>query len=305
MSDETRQRILIVDDMPTNIRILGEALRQDYAVSVATDGDQALAAALGATPPDLVLLDIMMPGMDGYEVCRRLKADPAGKDIPVIFVTALDEDVDEERGLSLGAVDYIAKPFSVPVVLARVRNHLELARKTRMLERLALVDGLTEVANRRSLDQALEREWRRAKRDSASLAAIMCDIDHFKAYNDNYGHGAGDVCLRQVARALALAVARPGDILGRYGGEEFLALLPDTTLAAARDVAGRLRQAVFDRALPHAHSPAADRVTLSLGVAAVVPADDDTAESLLRAADQSLYRAKQAGRNRVGGPTED
>jgi diguanylate cyclase (GGDEF)-like protein len=305
MSDETRQRILIVDDMPTNIRILGEALRQDYAVSVATDGDQALAAALGATSPDLVLLDIMMPGMDGYEVCRRLKADPAGKAIPVIFVTALGEAVDEERGLSLGAVDYIAKPFSVPVVLARVRNHLELARKTRMLERLALVDGLTEVANRRNLDETLDREWRRARRDSTSLAAIMCDIDHFKAYNDNYGHGAGDVCLRQVARTLAHTVARPGDVLGRYGGEEFLALLPDTTLAAARDVAERMRQAVFDRALPHAHSSAADRVTLSLGVAAQVPADVDTAESLLKAADQALYRAKNAGRNRVGAPTED
>ena len=299
--DRERQRILIVDDMPTNIRILGEALRKDHAVSIATSGEQALAAALGGDPPDLVLLDIMMPGMDGFEVCRRLKGDPATKSIPVIFVTALNEDLDEERGLSLGAVDYITKPFSLPVVLARVRNHLELARKTRMLERLALVDGLTEVANRRSLDEALEREWRRARRSGTGLAAVVCDIDHFKAYNDNYGHGAGDICLRQVAQALARAVSRPGDVLGRYGGEEFLALLPETGLEAARDVAERMRLAVYDRALPHAHSSAADRVTLSLGAAAMTPDGEHEPADLLKAADQALYRAKKAGRNRVDG----
>jgi diguanylate cyclase (GGDEF)-like protein len=303
--DQPRPRILIVDDMPTNIRILGESLRRDHAVSIATNGEQALAAVAGDTPPDLVLLDVMMPGLDGFEVCRRLKADPAAKNIPVIFVTSLDEAVDEERGLSLGAVDYIAKPFSLPVVLARVRNHLELARKSRMLERLALVDGLTEVANRRGLDEALDREWRRARREGASLAAIMCDIDHFKTYNDNYGHGAGDVCLRQVAQTLHLTLARPGDFVGRYGGEEFLVLLPNTDQAAARDVAEKLRRAVFEKGLPHAHSSVADRVTLSLGVAARVPAGEDAPERLLKAADQALYRAKQAGRNRVGEPQED
>jgi len=298
--DQPRQRILIVDDMPTNIRILGEALRQDHAVSIATSGEQALAAVRGDAPPDLVLLDIMMPGMDGFEVCRRLKGDPVAKAIPIIFVTALDEDADEERGLSLGAVDYITKPFSLPVVLARVRNHLELARKTRMLERLALMDGLTEVPNRRSLDEALDREWRRARRNGTNLAAVMCDIDHFKAYNDNYGHGAGDVCLRQVAQALAHAVSRPGDVLGRYGGEEFLALLPETGPDAARDVAERMRLAVYGRALPHAHSSAADRVTLSLGVATMAPDEGQESADLLKAADKALYRAKEAGRNRVG-----
>jgi len=303
--DQPRQRILIVDDMPANLRILGEALRADHAVSIATSGRQALAAITGDTPPDLVLLDVMMPDLDGFEVCRRIKAEPATRDIPVIFVTSLDEAVDEERGLSLGAVDYIAKPFSLPVVIARVRNHLELARKRRMLERLALVDGLTEVANRRGLDEVLDREWRRARREGASLAAIMCDIDHFKAYNDNYGHGAGDVCLRLVAQTLAQALVRPGDFLGRYGGEEFLALLPGTGLASAREVAERLRQAVYERRLPHARSAAADRVTLSLGVAALVPAATDEPDVLLQAADQALYRAKQAGRNQVGGPPEE
>ena len=303
--DQPRQRILIVDDMPTNIRILGEALRLEYAVSVATNGEQALAALAGDTPPDLVLLDVMMPGMDGFEVCRRLKDDPATRDVPVIFVTSLDEPVDEERGLSLGAVDYIAKPFSVPVVLVRVRNHLELSRKSRMLERLALLDGLTEVANRRGLDEALDREWRRASREKSSLGVIMCDIDHFKAYNDNYGHGAGDGCLRQVAQALSQALSRPGDFLGRYGGEEFLALLPGTGVEAAKEVAEKLRRAVFEQNLPHAHSSAADRVTLSLGVAALAPGQDDEPERLLEAADQALYRAKQAGRNRVAGAQED
>ena len=304
MTNETRPRILIVDDMPANLRILGEALRREYAVSIATDGRQALDALQGGVLPDLVLLDVMMPGMDGFEVCRRLKDDPATRDVPVIFVTSLDEPVDEERGLSLGAVDYIAKPFSVPVVLVRVRNHLELSRKSRMLERLALLDGLTEVANRRGLDEALDREWRRAKRAGTSLAVVMCDIDHFKAYNDTYGHGAGDVCLRQVAQALARSLARAGDFLGRYGGEEFLVLLPDTKAAEAVSMAERLRRAVFDLELPHAHSSAADRVTLSLGVAAQVPAGEDPPDRLLLAADQALYRAKQAGRNQVCGPAE-
>lgn len=304
MNDAERERILIVDDMPTNIRILGEALRHEYAVSIATSGEQALQACQGDDPPDLALLDIMMPGMDGFEVCRRLKAEAATRDIPVIFVTVRDQGRDEEQGLSLGAVDYITKPFYLPVVLARVRAHLELRRKSRMLERLALVDGLTEVANRRGLDEVLEREWRRARRTGASLAAIMADIDHFKAYNDNYGHAAGDACLRRVARILALALARPGDTLGRFGGEEFLAVLPDTGPEAALEVAERLRRAVEDANLPHAHSPAADRVTLSLGAAAIAAGEDNAAGDLVKAADTALYRAKNEGRNRAVLATE-
>ncbi len=293
--------VLLVDDEPTNIQALAHLLRGDYHIQVATGGAKALEIATGDTPPDLILLDIVMPEPDGYEVCRQLKADPRTQDIPVIFVTGRNTTEDEERGLDLGAVDYITKPFTPTITRTRVRNHIDLKLKTDALERLSLRDGLTGLPNRRALDQRLTEEWHRAQRDGTPLSLVMMDIDHFKAYNDDYGHGAGDGCLRRVARAIAAVPTRKADRVARYGGEEFIALLPGTDAPGARAVAERFRATTAELGLSHARSLTSATVTLSVGVATRAPASDRAADpgSLRDAADAALYAAKEGGRNRV------
>ncbi|SFM30414.1 response regulator receiver modulated diguanylate cyclase [Ectothiorhodospira mobilis] len=303
MPDSLAQRtVLIVDDQPDSIQVLARLIKDDYRVRVATGGERALEIAQGEDPPDLILLDVEMPGIDGYEVCRRLKSHPRTVGIPVLFITARNDPEDEERGLTLGAVDYISKPFRPAVVRARVRNHMRLKVKSDLLEQYSMRDSLTNVANRRLFDERLAEAWARALRKGHDLTLILMDIDHFKQYNDHYGHGAGDDGLCRVARALHAQLQRPGDLLARYGGEEFVALLPETDAPGGYEVAERLRQGVETQQIPHA---ACDRrqVTLSLGCATLAsglpreglhsPAD------LLQAADRALYRAKAAGRNRV------
>ncbi|WP_028587819.1 diguanylate cyclase domain-containing protein [Desulfocurvus vexinensis] len=305
MTDQ-RRKVLLVDDSPLNITILGEALAKDYEIAVATNGADALVMAAGPRPPDLILLDIIMPGMDGMEVCAALKADPLTSDVPVIFITAMTTEEDETRGLAAGAVDYITKPFSIPIVKARVRTHVELKAQRDLLRELSTIDGLTGIANRRRLDEFCAREWKRAQRAGAPLSVVMADIDHFKAYNDTYGHAAGDDCLRAVAQALGRAVQRPTDLVARYGGEEFAAVLPDTDAQGARHIAEAMRQAVADLALEHTASSVAAHVTISAGTATAVAASGATLEGLFAAADERLYAAKQQGRNRVeAGPGAD
>jgi diguanylate cyclase (GGDEF)-like protein len=293
--------ILIVDDTPINIQVLAEALRVDYRVKVAASGAAAFEVIAKQGAPDLILLDVMMPGMDGYEVCRRLKESPVTKNVPVIFVTAKTDLVDEEQGLRLGAVDYIAKPFHLPIVIARIGNQISLKRKTDLLESLAMLDGLTSIPNRRRFDEALEAEWKRARRNGLPLALIMADVDYFKNFNDHYGHGAGDTCLKKVAAALVEAADRPADLVARYGGEEFVALLPETDLRGAKLFAERFRSGVESLQIPHQYSAASPWVTISIGCAFEFPARDEGAEGLLEAADRNLYVAKEAGRNRIHG----
>jgi diguanylate cyclase (GGDEF)-like protein len=300
-SDE-RPMILIVDDTPTNIQVLAEALCSDYRVKVATSGKAAL--ALSNNPesrPDLILLDVMMPEMDGYEVCRRLKQSPATQGIPVIFVTAKNDVTDEEHGLRLGAMDYIVKPFRLAIVKARVQNHINLKIKTDLLETLALIDGLTGIPNRRRFDEVLDIEWKRAQRGGSVLAVIMADIDYFKAYNDNYGHSAGDQCLTAVAKTLASSLYRPSDMMARYGGEEFVGILPDIDVEGARVLAERWRANVAALALPHQHSKAENYVTISVGYASLRPTQYQSPMELVEKADKMLYQAKELGRNRVCG----
>ena len=190
-----KQTVLIVDDAPANIKILGEVFKGSYKVRIATTGPKGLDIAMSPNPPDLILLDIVMPDMDGYEVCRRLKASKRTQNIPVIFITGKSEEADETMGLELGAVDYITKPFSLPIVKARVKTHMELKRHRDILENLSALDGLTGIPNRRRFDEFFEREWLRALREPALLSMIIIDIDFFKAFNDNYGHQAGDEVL--------------------------------------------------------------------------------------------------------------
>jgi diguanylate cyclase (GGDEF)-like protein len=295
-----RPRILVVDDQPANIQTLHQVLKGECEVSMATSGEQAIAYCQRRAP-DLVLLDIVMPGIDGFEVCRRLKADPATRDIPVIFVTSRDSVEDEARGLDVGAVDFIAKPVSAPVVRARVRTHVALKRQADLLRSLAFNDGLTGVANRRWFDERLQVEWLRCRRNRRPLALIMIDLDQFKPYNDHYGHQAGDDCLRAVAAAMKSRLGRPGDLLARYGGEEFVCLLPETPLEGARRKADDLGQAVEALGIAHAHASAADHVTISRGVAALVPGPEPSAAELVHRADEMLYEAKRSGRNRTCG----
>ncbi|SFB79342.1 diguanylate cyclase (GGDEF) domain-containing protein [Marinospirillum celere] len=296
--EKKQPSILIVDDQPANIKVLASQLKDDYRIQVANSGHRALKIARSKAPPDLVLLDIMMPEMDGYEVCRELKHDPQTSNLPIIFLSALSEAEDEEKGLNLGAVDYIAKPFHPAIVKARIRNHMNLKMKTDLLEDMSHLDGLTQIANRRFFDSTLKREASRLARSGKPLGLIMMDIDFFKPFNDHYGHGKGDECLIKVAAALQAVIKRPGDLLARYGGEEFIALLPETDLEGVKQVAEDLRLAVEQLDYPHEYSQVAPRVTLSVGGVSALASELSEAE-LLKQADEALYEAKKAGRNQV------
>ncbi|MGQ9364734.1 diguanylate cyclase [Azospirillum sp. ST 5-10] len=297
----SRPKVLVVDDVPSNVQVLSRILKDEHEIYFATDGARAL-DLVQAQLPDLVLLDIMMPGMDGYEVCSRIKANPATRGIPVIFVSARGEVEDETRGLEVGAIDFITKPISPPIVKARVRNHILLKRQADTLRQLSFLDGLTGIANRRRFDEVLLREWRRCGRSQSPLSAIMIDVDHFKPYNDLCGHHAGDTCLRAVARLLDERMHRPADLVARYGGEEFVCLLPETDADGAARVAETLRAAVEGQAIPHPQSPVVPHVTVSLGHATLIPLADEPPGRLLALADEYLYAAKRSGRNRaVGG----
>ncbi len=297
MSEVFLQTVLIVDDDRINRTVLAELLQRDCRILLAKDGETALRRAREERGIDLILLDVSMPGMDGYEVLRRLRADPPTANIAVIFITALTDERDEERGLSLGAADYVFKPISPAIVKARVRNHLKLVAQRNELERLSERDGLTGIANRRYFDRAFELAWRHAIRSGDPLSVAMIDVDHFKEYNDHYGHGAGDEALRQVAQALARGAGRPYDVAARYGGEEFVLLLPG--LSELETLLERMRQAVLDLNLPHARSRTADVVTISCGGVVAFVSQTDKPAALLGWADKLLYRAKQQGRNRV------
>jgi diguanylate cyclase (GGDEF)-like protein len=303
--------ILIVDDNPTNLSVLSHALKTaGYKVRVAVDGESAI-AQVEEEPPELILLDVQMPGIDGFETCMRLKTKPAARDIPVIFITAHTDIENKLKGLSVGAVDYITKPFQHEEVLARVKVHLELRSLTQTvqeqaialqkanheLHRLANLDGLTEVANRRRFDEYLQQEWRRSTRGQQHLSLILCDIDYFKRYNDHYGHQAGDVCLKQVAQAIHNTVRRPGDMVARYGGEEFAIILPNTGPEGAWRVAEFIRAHVKQLQIPHSESLVTPYVTLSLGISSQIPSPNSAVESLVAAADRALYTVKAKHRD--------
>ncbi len=293
-----KQTILIVDDQRIQTLALKKLLHPEWSVQIALNGDEALAIASTEPRPDLILLDIAMPKMNGYEVCKRLKNSEATQDIPIIFVTALDGHANETFGLQLGAVDYIVKPPRASIVRARVRNHLalrktqtELALKNEELEQLAIHDRLTGLYNRRKLDESLEQEMTRAARYGRSLSIIMLDLDYFKRVNDSCGHLAGDAVLVETAARLREAL-RTHDIIGRWGGEEFLVLCPETGLTDATGLAERLRQALAEREFP-----VAGQLTASFGV--TDHRAEDLLDNLLSRVDTALYCAKQNGRNRV------
>ncbi|MBF0111648.1 MAG: diguanylate cyclase [Desulfamplus sp.] len=298
-----KARILIVDDEKINIKILVDLLKDDYALVLAKNGEQALKFSFQNPPPDLILLDVVMHGMGGYEVIKQLKESDLTKDVPVIFVTALSSVEDEELGLKLGAVDYITKPFSPPIVKMRIRNHLRFAHQHKLLDRLAYLDPLTEISNRRRFDEVFQREFARSTRNNNPLSIGMIDVDFFKQYNDHYGHAMGDRALQSIASALKFSLKRPADMVARYGGEEFVIILPETDSTAAHQLAERSRTSVSALNIEHIHSKASDAVSVSIGIVTFYPnkilSTTPSAQALLEQADKNLYVAKQNGRNRV------
>lgn len=298
--------ILAIDDAPVNLKTLVAALSEEYELQIATSGETGLAYAT-ANPPDLILLDIMMPEMDGYEVCRRLKADVRTQSIPVIFVTAIAEIEAESTGLDLGAVDYLTKPLNVPIAKRRIHNHLEREHMRReveaqrdVMERLARTDSLTGVNNRRYFMELAQNELERALRHAEPLSLLMIDIDHFKRINDRYGHPVGDMALKTLSGWCLMAI-RSFDAFGRFGGEEFAALLPRTHSKGAFEVAERLRQAIEAADIELSNGQRLS-FTISIGVAMLPIAaakEKNAVDTLLAHADQALYQAKAGGRNRV------
>lgn len=290
--------ILIIDDNADNVRLLGGMLKDQAQILFALDGETGLKLAKQHRP-QLILLDVEMPGLDGYEVCRRLKANSDTQNSAVIFVTAHTTMADEIKALDIGAVDFIPKPFNAAVVRARVRTHLQLKQQVELLENLASTDTLTGLSNRRYFDKMLNLEFQRHRRQQAPLALALIDIDHFKVYNDTYGHPAGDACLIQVAHAIRATSKRPFEVVARYGGEEFIVLLPGTTASEALKYGSVVCHSVQSLALPHAQSSTGPVVTISTGVCALTPGAADTHESLIEATDRALYQAKHEGRNRA------
>jgi diguanylate cyclase (GGDEF)-like protein len=323
--DITNSTILIVDDNPTNLAVAVEYLETSgFIVLVAQDGESGIMRAKFARP-QIILLDILMPGSDGFETCRRLKNDEETRHIPIIFLTALSNLEDKIQGFKDGAVDYITKPIQREELLIRLTTHLRIQALTQQLiarnqqlqeqalelkvakelaeeanqqlERLAHLDGLTQIANRRRFDEYFDREWRRSAREQTSLSLLLCDIDYFKNYNDHYGHQAGDECLRQVARAIAQIPERPGDLVARYGGEEITVILPRTNAQGAVQIAEMIHLAVKQLHIPHVRSNVSPYLTISIGISSLIPSQHLRPESLFAAADKALYIAKERGRN--------
>lgn len=290
--------ILIVDDMAANIAILSDLLKGSYKVKVANSGKKALELARAKEKPDLILLDIEMPHMNGYDVCRELKSSSNTKDIPIIFVSAKTSADDEEYGLNLGAIDYIKKPFHPAIIKIRVKNHIELKLKSSKLEELSMCDSLTGISNRRFFEEAYEKTYKEIQREDGTLSVIMIDIDYFKPYNDNYGHWQGDVALTKVARTLKKSMKRPTDVIARYGGEEFVVVLKNCEKEGAKKMANSLVEAIRELKLEHKHSLASNVVTISAGVSFREKVSNLTKEELLKEADEQLYRAKESGRDR-------
>lgn len=296
-----RPRVLVVDDDPVTVAILHLIFQRQVDV-VSAASHAAAMEQCHAVRPDLILLDINLGDEDGFDLCQLIKRQPALENVPVIFITSSHVEADEVQAFKLGAVDFIRKPISPFIAEARVLTHLALQLQTVLLKRVAHSDSLTGLKNRRTFDEELERDWKDCARTGWPLSLIMIDIDYFKKYNDNYGHLAGDDCLRRVASVIHAALCRPGDCAARYGGEEFACILPSTDFRGALSVAENIRSCIAALAIPHCDGATATQtVSASIGAATCYPTAGENWIALLAAADQQLYRAKETGRDRVCG----
>ncbi|HEX4940152.1 MAG TPA: diguanylate cyclase [Candidatus Kapabacteria bacterium] len=293
-----QQRVLVIDDEKPNLKILSDILRNEVDVILAKGGEQGFDKAVRFRP-DLILLDVVMPGLDGFQIIDQLRRDERTSTIPVIFISALSDVGHEEKGLMLGACDYIHKPFHAAIVQARVRLHLQLSRQRLLLEQLAHIDPLTAIANRRRYEEVLQTEWHAAARYRTGIALVMVDIDNFKHYNDFYGHAAGDKVLQTVARVISAQLRRPRDFVARYGGEEFVVLLPESNCQGSIDIMQSCCHAVESLRIDNEPVREHPFVTISVGGVSCLPGVLHTPDSFLKIADDMLYRAKHEGKNRV------
>lgn len=289
--------ILIVDDDPSSLKVLNQILSPDYDILLAKSGEEAVELAVSERP-DLILLDVIMGDMSGYDVLKQLKSIQETSITPIIFITGLSSAEDEEKGLVLGASDYIAKPFLDVVVRARVNTQINNVRQRREIEYLSMTDALTGIPNRRSFDMRLSVEWAHAIREKTPIAVLLIDVDNLKKYNDTYKHMQGDIMLKTVAGILASAVRRAQDIAARIGGDEFAVLLPNTDMEAALEIAESLRGSVEAAAIMTSDKKKTS-ITISIGAACSKPSPGDLSDSLISLADSRLYQAKSDGRNKV------
>ena len=292
-----KNSVLIVDDEKSNLMVLTNLLGEEYAIFTAKDGQDAINKAKKLLP-DVILLDIVMPEMDGFEVLAALKNSDDTRGIPVIIITGLDSNEDEEKGLALKAADYISKPFHSAIVKLRVGNQIQIVNQLRTIEYLSMMDQLTNIPNRRSFDKRLNMEWNRALREKTPVGLLMIEVDKFKNYNDTYGHQQGDVVLRKVAEVFVQTLKRPGDFAARWGGEEFVTLLPVSDMKGSSMIAEQIRANVENLFIPCPDGRITN-VTVSVGVNAAYPEIDTSLNGFISGADSALYTAKEMGRNMV------
>ena len=297
MDEPKKSNILIVDDEESNIMALTHILSQNYNVFAVKDGQDAIEIA-EEYHPDVILLDIIMPKMNGYAVISALKNSEKARDVPVIFISGLGNADDEEKGLNMGAADYISKPFSSAIVKLRIKNQIQMLNQFRTIELLSMNDQLTAIPNRRGFDKRMDMEWIRAIRENAFISILLMDVDRFKSYNDTYGHQQGDRVLQAVAKIIEESLNRPADFVARWGGEEFVVLLPNTDLNGAVNIAERIRLNISNAVIPCAGG-AETKVTISIGVNTQAPGQDSSHDRFISEADKALYKAKETGRDRV------
>ena len=297
MSDKKKHSVLVVDDEHANIMTLKHILGADHTIYVAKNGVDAIEIAEESSP-DVILLDIIMPGIDGYETLAKLRDSLTTKELPVIFITGLTNSEDEEKGLELGASDYITKPFSPAIVKLRVRNQIKIIEQMRTIEQFGMTDQLTRLPNRYGFENRMKMEWGRAQREHAPISILLLDVDKFKNYNDTFGHQQGDLALQSFARALDTAVHRPADFAARWGGEEFIALLPNTNPEGSMVVAESIRKGVEEMDIPCIDKRAA-KITVSIGAYTSTQGESEDINECITKADAALYYAKDQGRNRA------
>ena len=290
-----KNSVLIIDDHETTITALQKILSSDYTVFAALNGLEGIKLAEKYLP-DVILLDILMLDMDGYQVISELKKSELTRSIPVIFLTALTSDADEEKGLILGAVDYIVKPFSASIVKLRLYNQMKMLEQFRMIEKLSMSDKLTGLPNRRSFEERIKVEWARSMREKTPISILIIDLDKFKDFNDTYGHLQGDVVLQTIAKVFPTVIRRPADFIARWGGEEFIVVLPNTNSPGALDIAEKIRLTAENT--KHHGDNCEESLTVSIGVNTKDP-PSGLLEDFFQGADTALYEAKRNGRNRV------
>ncbi|AFY71021.1 response regulator receiver modulated diguanylate cyclase [Thalassoporum mexicanum PCC 7367] len=292
-------RVLIVDDERIIRSVLNRVLAQDgYQISEAEDGQQCLDFCEKELP-DIILLDAQMPILDGFDCCQQLHQIYRQDCPPVLMVTALDDEKSIDMAFEVGAIDYVTKPIKWAVLRQRVRRLIQTGWAIKELRQLAFVDSLTQLPNRRRFDEYIHHEWQRLLTEHAPLSLILSDIDFFKAYNDSYGHLAGDGCLRQVATLIQSSLKDRSTLATRYGGEEFAIVLPNVSIVDAKSIATKIMASVHASQIEHKFSSIQPYITLSFGVACTVPIQQQSVEQLIETADRALYEAKQKGRNRI------